>query len=77
MKPINTKPATPKRPRRAAALQAVPAAALTADQLRAAQYFGAMDDGAQEAMLRMLAAMAESCPRRARPALHLVSGGAK
>ena len=51
-------------------------APLTADQLRVAQYFGAMDDGAQEGMLRMMAAMAETCPRHSKPALRLVGSAA-
>ncbi|USX25815.1 hypothetical protein NHH73_25095 [Oxalobacteraceae bacterium OTU3CINTB1] len=66
----------PKKPR-AAAPKPAPAAPLTADQLRVAQHFAAMDDRAQEGMLRMMAAMADSFPRHKRPTLRLVGGGAK
>ena len=67
----------PKKPRRAAAPKPAPAAELTADQLRIAQLFASMEDDAQEGMMRMMVAMVESCPRRTRPALRLVSGGSK
>lgn len=64
----------PKKPR---AAKVAPASDLTADQLRIAQHFAAMSDEAQEAMLRMAAAMAERLPRRTRPMLRLVGGGVK
>lgn len=69
------KPAAPKRPRRAAKPQAVPVAELTADQLRLAQLFAALDDKAQATMLRFIAGMVESFPRHKRPVLRLVGGG--
>lgn len=53
-----------------------PPAELTADQLRIAQLFAAMDEEAQAPMLEMMEAMAASRPRRARPTLRLVGGGA-
>ena len=62
---------------RAAKITPAPAAELTADQLRAAQLLAHMNDGAQAAVLDFMAGMAESCPRHQRPALRLVSGGAK
>ena len=64
----------PKKPR-ATKVTPAPASALTADQLRLAQLFAALDDKAQASMLRFIAAMVESFPRHARPALRLVGGG--
>lgn len=66
----------PKKPR-AAKMAPVPAPDLTADQLRIAQHFAAINDEAQEAILQMMAEMAKRCPRHARPVLRLVGGGAK
>nr|WP_315400337.1 hypothetical protein [uncultured Duganella sp.] len=74
--PDNIKPAATKRSRRAAKQQ-MPAAELTADQLRLAQLFAALDDKAQASMLRFIAAMVENFPRHKRPALRLVGGGAR
>lgn len=65
----------PKMPR-PAKVAPMPAAELTAAQLRAAQLLARMNDGAQAAVLDLMAGMAESCPRRVRPVLRLV-GGAK
>jgi len=73
--PADIKPAAPKRPRSAATPRPVPAAELTADQLRIAQLFAAMDARAQEGMMSMMLAMAEDFPRHTRPALRLVGGG--
>lgn len=64
---------TPKKPR---AAEPAPAAELTANQQRAAQLFGVIDNEMQVALLRMLEDAARTCPRRARPALRLVGGGA-
>lgn len=66
----------PKKPR-VAKVTPAPAPDLTADQLRIARYFAAMNDEAQETILRMMAEVAKRLPRRARPALRLVGGGAK
>lgn len=63
----------PTKPR-AAKVAPMPAAKLTAAQLRAAQLLAQMNDGAQAAVLDLMAGMAESCPRRVRPALRLVGG---
>lgn len=66
----------PKKPR-ATKVAPAPTPDFTADQLRVAQHFAAMNDEAQEAILRMMAEVAKRLPRRARPALRLVGGGAK
>ena len=66
---------SPTKPR-AARNAPVPAAELTAAQLRAAQLLAQMNDEAQSAVLDFMASMVESCPRRARPVLRLVGGGA-
>ncbi len=69
---------TPKKPRSASKSTAsAPAAELTAGQLRAAQYFAAMDDRTQQDMLEIMAAFADKWPRHKRPALRLISGGTK
>lgn len=67
----------PKKPRGAVAPKPAPAAPLTADQLRVAQLFATLTDQTQQAMLYMMVEMAKDFPRRARPALRLVSGGAQ
>lgn len=66
----------PRKPRGAIAPKPAPAAPLTATQLRAARLLAQMNDEAQSAVLDFMAGMAESCPRRARPVLRLVGGGA-
>lgn len=63
----------PKKPR-AAKVAPMPSAELNAAQLRAAQLLTQMNDGAQAAVLDLMAGMAESCPRRVRPVLRLVGG---
>lgn len=65
---------TPKRLPRAAKPKPVPAAEFTAEQLRIARDFAAMDDRAQCLMLRRMETMARNYPRRTRPALRLVGG---
>lgn len=52
-------------------------APLTADQLRIAQLFAAMDDRRQYEALVKLTRMAQAHPRRAAPTLHLIAGGAQ
>lgn len=52
-------------------------APLTADQLRIAQLYATMDDETQQYLLMHAADIAEISPRRAKPTLHLVAGGAK
>lgn len=66
----------PRKPR-AAKVAPVPAIELSAAQLRAARLLAQMNDGAQAAVLDLMAGMAESCPRHKRPALRLVGGGAQ
>lgn len=51
------------------------AAALTADQLRIAQWFAAMDARRQEEALVRMERIAATHPRRMKPALQLVVGG--
>lgn len=64
----------PKKPRSASKAPAAPA--LTADQLHVAKLFKSMDEKYQAALLPMIVEMAAKFPRRARPALRLVGGGA-
>lgn len=52
-----------------------PAIQLTDDQLRIAQLFANMDERRQQEAIVKMTRMAAAHPRRARPALHLVSGG--
>jgi hypothetical protein len=51
-------------------------APLTADQLRFAQLYATTDDRSQGELMAFATGIAENFPRRAKPALHLVSGGA-
>lgn len=53
------------------------APALTADQLRIAQLFAQVDAKTQQFAMRFLETHAERERVERRPALHLVSGGAK
>ena len=48
---------------------------LTADQLRIAQLFAAMDDRRQQEAIVRMARIAATHPRRAAPALRLIAGG--
>lgn len=52
-------------------------APLTADQLRIAQLFAAMDGRRQRELMTFATRIAELFPRRAKPALRLVDGGMK
>lgn len=49
---------------------------LSAEQARIVQLFAAMDDRRQQEALVRMARMAANHPRRVKPALQLISGGA-
>ena len=66
----------PKKPRTAKVAPA-PTAELTADQLRVVKLFAELTDHTQRQMLEIMATMAKDFPRHTRPALRLVSGGAR
>lgn len=73
--PVDIKPATPKRPRRAAPLEAVPATQLCADQVRLLRLFSAMDQTRQGHLFIVAEGFAENFPRAATPPLRLIVGG--
>ncbi len=69
--------AASKRPRRTTKATQDPVDKPSATVRRAAEIFALIDDETQEALLVMLTEMVKRCPRQKRPALRLVSGGAK
>ena len=75
--PANTKPAAAKRPRRAAALQAVPGTELCADQVRLLRLFSAMDKTRQGHLVIVAEGFAENFPRTSKSTLRLVAGGGR
>ena len=75
--PTEINPAAPKRPRRAAKPQPVPAAELSADQVRLLRLFGAMDQTRQRYLVIVAEGFAENFPRTAKSTLRLVVGGAR
>lgn len=73
--PTEINPAAPKRPRRAAKPQPVPAAELCADQVRLLRLFSAMDQTRQGHLVIVAEGFAEGFPRAAAPPLRLIVGG--
>lgn len=67
---------TPKKPR-ASRVATLTQPELTPNQLRALQLFAAMDEEMQIAALPIIQAWAIRFPRHNRPALRLITGGAK